>query len=62
MSTTASFRRHLAKTFLFPLLSLFLLPLLGFLFVQHAIPELDAAILASIERSIEAGCGHSGFH
>lgn len=53
MSSTSTFRKQLAKTFILPLLSLFLLPLLGYLFVQHAIPEIDAAILASIERSID---------
>ena len=51
--TPPSFRTDLAKTFLFPLLSLLLLPLLAYLFVQHAVPELDASILASIERSID---------
>lgn len=51
--TPPSFRTDLAKTFLFPLLSLLLLPLLGYLFVQRAVPELDASILTSIERSID---------
>lgn len=53
MSTMPSFRKDLAKTFLLPLLSLFLLPLLAYVFVQHAQPQLDSAILASIERSID---------
>ena len=53
MPTMPSFRKSLAKTFLFPLLSLFLLPLIAFLFVQHAVPQIDSDILASIERSID---------
>lgn len=55
MSQAPSFRGQLAKTFVFPLLSLFLLPLLAQLFVQHAVPQIDASILASIERNIDTG-------
>ena len=53
MSQTPSFRRQMVKTIVFPLLALFLLPLLAHLFVRHALPEIDASILASIEQSIE---------
>lgn len=53
MSSGPTFRAQLAKTFVIPLLCLFLLPSLGYFFVQHAIPEIDAKILAAIERSID---------
>lgn len=53
MSTASTFRKSLAKIFLFPLLSLFLLPALSYLFVHYAVPQIDASYLTSIERSID---------
>lgn len=54
MSAAPSFRNTLVKTFLYPLLSLFLVPLLAYVFVQHALPELDREITAAIERDIDS--------
>lgn len=53
MPIDAPLRKQLAKVVLYPVLSLFLLPLLAFLFVQHAVPRIDETYLASIARNID---------
>src|SRR5690348_1259081 len=53
MTSTASFRKDIAKVFLYALLALFLVPLATWLFVRYAEPELDQSYLAAIERAID---------
>lgn len=54
MSTGSAVRKDLAKVVAYALLSLLAIPLLLLAFVRYAQPQLDADILASIERQIDA--------
>lgn len=49
---TASFRKDMAKILLYPLLSLFLIPALAYLFVWYAMPEFDKDIIGQIDTVI----------
>jgi Zn-dependent protease with chaperone function len=46
-------RKDLAKVVAFALLSLFLVPVATLLFVNHAQPQLDGAIIRSVERQVD---------
>jgi Zn-dependent protease with chaperone function len=58
-SDNSAFRKGMAKVFLYPLLSLLLLPALSWWFVGHALPEYDRQILEVIDRNIGRRAGVS---
>ena len=52
-ATAPEFRKELTKIFLLPLLSFFLVPLIAYLFLLHAIPQRDGLIISAIEQNID---------
>ncbi|MCL2625817.1 MAG: M48 family metallopeptidase [Cystobacterineae bacterium] len=53
MHASSKLQRRLAKVFTYALLTLFLVPGLAFVFVQHAMGKMNVEILQSVARNIE---------